>query len=88
MNNTFDPALVITILTVGGIGVAGLTEMIKRFLKAQGIFSYIISAIVSLGATAFVLLTGDIWSWLNFGIYSIIVFLQANGIYKFAKKTT
>jgi hypothetical protein len=82
----FDPALIVTILAVGGIGVAGLTEMIKRFLKAQGIFAYVISGVVSVGATAFVLFQGEIFSVLNLIIYAVIVFLEANGIYKFTAK--
>jgi len=82
----FDPALVVTILAFGGIGVTGLTEMLKRFLKAEDFWAYVISLVVSAGATAFILVQGSAFAILPFAIYTIIVFLEANGLYKIVAK--
>jgi len=84
--NQIDPALVVTILAFGGIGVTGLTEMIKRFLKAEDFWVYVISLVVSAAATAFILVQASSFAVLPFAIYTIIVFLEANGIYKFVAK--
>ena len=83
---SFDPEVVVTILAFAGIGVTGLTEMIKRLFKASGIVAYIISLIVSAGATAFVLIQAGSFAWVSFAIYTIVVFVEANGLYKVIKK--
>jgi len=83
---TIDPGVVAAILAVAGIGVTGLTEMIKRLFKASGIVAYIISLIVSAGATAFVLIQAGSFAWVSFAIYTIVVFVEANGLYKVIKK--
>lgn len=83
----FDITLLATILAAGGLGVTGLTEMLKRLLKWEDFKAYLISAVVSLGVTAFVLSTGEAFTVLSWLIYSVAVFLQANGIYKFTAKT-
>ena len=83
---TIDPGVVAAILAVAGIGVTGLTEMIKRLFKASGIVAYIISLIVSAGATAFVLTQAESFAWVSFAIYTIVVFVEANGLYKVIKK--
>lgn len=82
----FDPALVTAILAIAGIGVTGLTEMIKRLFKASGYAAYIISFLVSAAATALTLAQAGSFAVLPFAIYTVIVFLEANGIYKFVKK--
>lgn len=82
----FDSAIVVAILAFAGIGVTGLTEMLKRLFKATGIWAYVISAAVSAGATAFVLVQVGVFAVLPFVVYTAIVFLEANGIYKFVKK--
>jgi len=84
--NQFDPAIVITILAFAGIGVTGLTEMVKRFLRASGVTTYLISLVISAAATAFVLIQASAFAIVPFVIYTIIVFLEANGIYKFVAK--
>ena len=81
-----DPGVVIAILAFAGVGVTGLTEMLKRLFKASGIVAYLISFVVSAGATAFVLSQAGTFAWLPFVIYTIVVFLEANGIYKVVKK--
>lgn len=67
---------------VMGIGVLALTEMIKRLLKTVGVLNYVISAAVSLGATATYLLTHGGFDLVPFVTLSILVFLIANGLYK------
>jgi hypothetical protein len=82
----FDTAVVALILGAFGVGVAGLTEMIKRFLHVDGVLAYIVSLVVSAGCTAYILLQQGIFSWVGFGIYTAVVFLEANGLYKIIKK--
>ena len=81
-----DQTLVLAILGVAGVGVAGLTEMIKRFLKASGFAAYAVSFVVSAAATVFVLLQGAMFTWGALVVYTIIVFCEANGLYKLIKK--
>lgn len=85
----FDSAFVqIILLTgVGGLSVAALTEMLKRLVKATGILAYIVSAIVAITATALALFTAGIFTIGGLLIYSVAVFLTANGIYKFSAKS-
>ena len=81
--NLGDPKVIAAImLGFGGVTVLGLTEMAKRLLKASGILAYVISAGVSLAATAFYFLTTGTFTWFNFALYSVLVFLEANGFYK------
>ena len=81
-----DPVLVATILAFGGIGVTGLTEMLKRLFKASGFWAYAISLVISAGATAFILVQASALSISPFIFYTIIVFLEANGLYKIVAK--
>ncbi len=84
----FSPAFVDAILLtgVGGLSVTALTELIKRLLKAEGVLAYVISAIVSAAATTFALVVAGQFTIISFLIYTIAVFLTANGIYKFSAK--
>ena len=75
----------ILITGVGGFAVGTLTEMIKRALKAQGFFAYVISFAVSAAATAYYMTTAG-WDTLLFIIYTFLVFAAANGFYKLVKK--
>jgi len=81
-----DPTVVALILGVGGIGVLGLTEMIKRLFHAEGVAAYVISFVASAGATAFTLATTSSFSVLALVVYTVVVFLEANGIYKAVAK--
>lgn len=84
----FDPDVVdkILITGLGGLSVAALTEMAKRLLKATGILAYVISGVISIGATAFALATSGSFNIGSLAVYSVAVFLTANGIYKFSAK--
>ena len=79
--------LIALILAFGGIGVVGFTEMIKRAFGASGVWAYIISFIVSAAATAITLVTRDLFSWVAFIALTVLVFCEANGIYKVAAKS-
>jgi hypothetical protein len=82
---TYDPAVVQLILAgVAGLTVVGITQMIKGLLHATGVLVYIISAIVSAGATAYFLVQTAGFTVPAFVGYTIFVFLAANGIYKAA----
>ena len=81
-----DPAMVVAILGVAGIGVVGITEMIKRFLNASGLLAYVISLVVSAAATVFVLATAHSFGMVPFLLYTVVVFLEANGLYKALSK--
>jgi len=83
-----DTAVVDLILLtgVGGFAVGALTEMLKRALKAEGFFAYVISFAVSAAATAYYMVTAG-WDFLLFIIYTILVFAAANGFYKMVKKS-
>jgi len=85
---TFDLAVVMSIMTTGiaGISVAGLIEMIKRFLKWTDFKVYIIALGVSAGAVVAYLLALKMFDWTLFAGYTILVFGQASGLYKMVKK--
>lgn len=81
----YDPAVVELILAgVAGLTVIGITQMIKTWLKATGILAYVISAVVSAGATAYFLTKTGGFTVPAFVGYAVFVFLAANGIYKVA----
>ncbi len=65
-----------------GLTVVGVTEMIKRFLKATGAAGYLISLAVSAGATAYYLVSNHIFTILGMIGYTVGTFLVANGIFK------
>ncbi len=71
-----------------GLTVVGVTEMLKRALKAKGALPYVLSFLVSAAATAYFLVTTH-----QFGIvpmigYTVAVFLVSNGIFKAAHTPT
>ena len=80
---SFDPA-VIQIIMAGALGltVLGVTEMIKRWLNAGGVVAYLVSFVISAGATAYYLITTHTFTIILFVGYSVFVFLTANGIFK------
>ena len=83
---TIDPQVIVAILAFAGIGVVGLTEMFKRLLGLKDFWVYVLSFLISAGATALTLIQMEAFAWLAFLIYTILVFLEANGIYKAVKK--
>ena len=80
---TFDPS-VVQVIMAGALGltVLGITEMLKKALKATGAGAYLISLAVSAGGTAYYLISNHIFTVVYFAGYTIFVFLTANGIFK------
>jgi len=94
---TIDPAVVAAILSGvwllgGGLPVSALTELLKRLIfpneetrpKWSG---YVCSAIVCVACTGGYLLVFKIFTLAGFLIYSVVTWLEANGLYKYAAKT-
>ena len=85
-----SPEIVTAIMAIFGIGVIGIVEFIKRIFGTAGktVVNFIITAVVSAGATAAYLVQADMFSIWAFIIYGILVFGEASGLYHvFAKKT-
>ena len=79
----FDPAIVDVILGgVLGLTVLGVTEVIKKFLKASGVAAYLISLAVSGAATAYYLISQHTFALITFIGYTLYVFAVSNGIFK------
>ena len=85
----FDPAIV-TIIMAGALGltVVGVTEMVKKWIKATGVLAYFVSFVVSAAGTAYYLLSTHTFVVGTFIGYTILVFLSSNGIYKATKGTS
>ncbi len=85
-----DPDKVIgfAVAIFGGVGVKGLTEILKKFLKWDGYLAVLLSAVVSIGVVGWFFAVSHMS--LNIGyfvIYAALVFLNANGLYKAGKPT-
>ena len=79
----FDQGIVALILAgIGGIGVVGVTQILKNFLKASGVGAVIISLIVSAGFTAYYLISTSTFTPVLMIGYSLLVFASANGLFK------
>jgi hypothetical protein len=79
----FDPSIVEIILGgVLGLTVLGVTEVIKKFLKASGVAAYLISLAVSGAATAYYLISQHTFALITFIGYTLYVFVVSNGIFK------
>jgi len=79
----FDSTIVEAIMAGAlGLTVLGVTEIVKRFLKASGIGAYLISLAVSGAATAYYLIAAHVFAVLPFVGYTLLVFATANGIFK------
>lgn len=79
----FDLGVIEVIMAgFGGLTVVGLTEMVKRAVGAKGFWSYLISLVISAAFTAYYLVTAGQFSFLPFVVYTLLVFLTANGIFK------
>ena len=90
-----DQAIVASIMTVGGLGVIAITQLVKNALvklfnvvkdKVKDVLGYASSLIVSAGATAFILLQMKKFAWLSLLGYTIYVWLESNQIFKVFKK--
>jgi len=85
----FEASILAAILTAGGLGVLGFTEMFKRLLKGMGLkakwVGYVLSFLIGAVCTWLILNQMDKFTWMNEAIYTVIVWLEVNGIYKFPK---
>ena len=90
-----DEAIVAAIMTIGGIGVIAITQIVKNALVklfkvtqdgVKNTLGYVSSLVVSAGASAFVLLQMKQFGWLSLLGYTIYVWLEANQIFKIFKK--
>jgi len=83
-----DPNVVEVILGgVLGLTVLGVTEVIKKFLfkppnPVPSWAGYLISLVVSAGATAYYLFSNHTFSIVLFAGYTVYVWAVANGIFK------
>lgn len=81
-----DPNTVSSIVAGGllGLGVIGVTQIVKNALKVEGVVAIFISLLVSAVATVVFLISGGGgFSVLKFIGYTVSVFVVANGWYKF-----
>ena len=65
-----------------GLTVLGVTEMLKRALKASGALAYVISALVSAAGTSYYLISQHLFAVPTMLAYTVLTFLVANGIFK------
>lgn len=80
------------ILAVGlglGLGVVALTQQLKKWLEAffNTSWKYLgqtLSFLISAGATA-LFLSAQGWNWTQFIVYTILVWMLANGYFKIKK---
>jgi len=84
-----DNETVVLILAIlGGPVVMAVTEVVKRLLVkafpglAVATLAYAICAASSLGATAYFLVSQHLFTVPAFIGYSVLVFIEASGIYK------
>jgi len=78
--------IVVAILAFFGIGLIGVIETFKRILKLDGLGAYILTAVISIAATAVTLIQTKMFSVPALIVYSFLVFGEASGLYKVIKK--
>jgi hypothetical protein len=90
-----DDAIVAAIMTIGGLGVIAITQIVKNALVklfnvvqegVKNFLGYVSSLIVSAGASAFILLQMKKFTWLALLGYMIYVWLEVNQIFKVIHK--
>jgi hypothetical protein len=80
---TIDMAIVNAIVAlVSGPVISTIIAALKAWLKVDDTKAIILSAIASLGATAFYLLQVHAFSVLNLVAYAVGVFVYSSGYYK------
>ena len=85
----FDNATVALILAIlGGPVVLAVTEMVKRLLVkwfptlSTAVIGYAVCGASAIGGTLYLLLQTHTFTPLAFVGYSVLVFIEASGIYK------
>ena len=80
---TIDPIVVAAILALLGSGiVTALVQAIKTWLKIQGGWAMVLAAVLSIGASAYVLIQQNIFTMIGLVIYSAVVFGSSTGLFK------
>ncbi len=83
-----NPVVALIAATVSTPAFVGIIEMLKRQLVKlfprvnAKTFGYVSASLVSLGATALYLLMTNTFTVTLFAIYSVLVFVETNGLYK------
>ena len=87
-----DEVLVLGIMTIFGIGIMAITQLLKNLFKvstwtdlARKYAGYGFSLVVSLGAAAFILAKAGTFTWTLFAVYGIYCWGVANGFWKSLK---
>lgn len=83
---TIDQSVLSAILAViGGGVVTAIVQAVKKWLKIEGGWqAMLLAAVLSLGATAYILLTLHVFTVAALALYGLIVFGEATGLYHLA----
>lgn len=87
---TIDQNTVAAILALLGGGlVTALTQALKKWLKIDGGWKAMaLAAILSIGGTAYVLVSAGAFTVFTLLIYSAVVFGTTTGLYRLSAKST
>ena len=78
-------ALILTLL--GGGIVTALTQALKKWFKIEGGWqAMVLAAVLSIGGTAYVLVSASSFTVAALMIYSVVVFGESTGIYHLTGK--
>jgi len=77
-----DYGIVTAIMTILGIGLIGIIQVVKEFLHAEGLGGWAIAFILSFVASAVVLLQAGLFTPLALIVYGLIAFGEATGLYR------
>ena len=68
---------------IGSLTVIGVTELVKKILKASGVGAVLISLVISAGFTAYYFIAvAPPFVLLTFVGYTLLVFALANGLFQ------
>jgi hypothetical protein len=82
---TIDPAVVTSILALFGIGLIPVINFLKKLIGAEGKPALLLVLACSAAGTAIILLATGAFALLPLLIYTVAVFGEASGVYKFTK---
>lgn len=83
---TIDQSVLSAILAViGGGVVTAVVQAVKKWLKIEGGWqAMLLAAVLSLGATAYILVTLHVFTVAALVLYGLIVFGESTGLYHLA----
>jgi hypothetical protein len=85
---TIDPAVVTSILALFGIGLIPVINFLKKLMGLEGKPALLLVLACSAAGTAIILLTTGAFAWLALIVYTVAVWGEASGLYKFTARTT